>query len=56
MKKSTMYGMLWALWLGGCLGYLGYGPSTWEFWIIVVPFTILEALEKKHLKTKIKQQ
>jgi hypothetical protein len=50
MKKSTIYGMLWAIWLGGCLGYLGYGPSTWEFWIIFVPVTILEGLEKKTIK------
>ena len=50
MKKSKIYGMLWAIWLGGCLGYLGYGPPTWEFWIILVPVIILEALEKKQYK------
>jgi hypothetical protein len=50
MKKSSIYGLLWGAWLGGCLGYLGYGLSTWEFWIIFVPVAILAGLEKTTFK------
>ena len=37
-----VFGLLHALWLGGCLGYLHVGID--QFWIIIIPTIILSEL------------
>jgi len=50
MKKSLIYGIIWASWLGGWLGYLGYSLLTWQFWAVFVPVVIFTSLEKIEFK------
>ena len=47
MKKSTLYGIIWAMWLGFWLGHLGYTLVTWQFWVIYIPVIIFTTLEAR---------
>lgn len=47
MKRSTIYGIIWSAWLGGWLGYMGFGLFTWQFWVIFIPVVVFSSLEAK---------
>lgn len=54
MRKSLIYGLIWAAWLSGWLGAMGVDCTTLKFWLIFVPVVIFTNLEKNAFKNENK--
>jgi len=37
----------WAIWICFWLGYLGFGITTWQFWVIYIPLTMLVFISRQ---------
>lgn len=54
MRKSNLLSVFMFAWLGLLMGYAHIDPTTWTFWAFLIPFCIMNGVQRYYVSKEAK--